>query len=862
MRVTTLVLARALVGAITLVLAPLASGACSGDEEAGDGPADLGAPDAGAPDMRAPLPPFCAPPAPPPEALAPPGAGLFIGGRTRAPAGDELPLGGFPVQAIAHPALPVVYVANTGYRRRSLQALAVDPAAPERLRLAQEVTRREAFYGLAISADGARLYASAGFGGRVERYAVDPADGTLTPDGELAIDGYPAGLALSPDGRTLWVARFRALEDNLVEVDAATLSVRGRATLPFEPYALAFHAARGEVWATGFRDRRVTSVAAATRAVAPAIDVGPNPCELEVLPDGRVAVSVSDGDAVVAVDPETRAVALRRALGEPRPGAEEAARRAVSASGLALDASAGRLWVTRALDNGVTALALPDLTPAGTVPTDWYPTDVAVTRGRAPALVVTNGKGLGTGPLLAYGFGAESGKEQMNGTATAVALGELDLAAQTAAFERGLARPGSVYPFDCDGAFPVPDSPGEPTPIEHVVLIVRENKTYDSVLGDLETGDGEPSLALYGEDVVPNLRALARRFTNHDNFYADIETSVQGHLWLVNGQVDDYIERTWFEDYRNRPGWGMDAVGPGRVDAGSFFVHLLRHGVRFRIFGEVVATPGEWDGEPVARSIDRGFPGIFYNLDIRDEEKARYVARRLLTVDFPPFVYVLLPNDHTNGLRPTALTPEAMINDNDYATGILVEEISKSPYWERTAIFITQDDTQIGADHVDYHRTVLVVASPWAKRAHVSSVHTSFPSLFATFERILGVPPMNRLDANAVPLYDAFTNVPDLAPFTAIPRTIPDRTNDGRRVASGPLPARVGLAGDAARGPDRDPTLGRRLWEARRASPYPGPPFTAPEAHAPLDDEEGDAHDAAMAEWARWAELHPDPTPW
>ena len=643
---------------------------------------------------------------------------------------------------------------------------------------------------------------------------------------------------------------------------------------PDTAYHLLHLPARGELYATAYRSTNLLVLDLATRAVVATIPVGGNPSEAVLAPDGRVLVSVADGESVLAIDPATRTVTTRAQVNEgdaaqrdedgttPLPGA--------SPTGLAIDAPRGRLYVARSADNAIGVLDLATLAPAGALPTGWYPTDVALA-GDGARLVVVNGKGFGSGPLLAYGLGDEGGKESMNGSVQIVALVGLDLAPATATVADSIARPGQVYPFDCAGTYPVPPVRGGPTPIEHVVLIVRENKTYDSVLGDLEEGDGDPSLTLYGEDVTPNLHALARRFANHDNFYADIETSVQGHLFLTHGFVNDYIERTWFEDYRYRPGFGRDAAEPqGVPDMGSFFEHLVAHGVPFAVFGEIVGAMGSAGGVPVTDFVDTRFPGIFYNTGIPDERKARYVARQLASGGLPRFVYVLLPNDHTGGSGPDDLSPESMINDNDYATGLLVEAISQLPEWERTAIFITQDDTQIGADHVDYHRTVLVVASPWARRG-TSRVNTSFASLFATFERILDLPPMNRIDANATPLYDSFTTTPNDAPYEAVPRTLPDRTNAGGTPASLPWPPRP----NASYGPDRDPDLGRRLWEARRGTPFPGRlaegrwPAAGRDDRADIDEDgdvedateeaaERDAHDAAWDAFLRYVDAHPE----
>jgi hypothetical protein len=288
-------------------------------------------------------------------------------------------------------------------------------------------------------------------------------------------------------------------------------------------------------------------------------------------------------------------------------------------------------------------------------------------------------------------------------------------------------------------------------------------------------------MAIYGDKITPNIHALAKQFASHDNFYDDSETSVQGHFWLTSCFCNDYMERTWFEDYRGHPGWGTDPIAKqARPSWLTFFTHLMKYNVDFTMYGEIVGALDSYNGTTVgAAHSDFQYPGGPYiNMDTKDEDKAKYVASKLVDDGkFPPFVYLVLPNDHTQALTAGKPTPESMIADNDYATGIVLDKISHSPYWKSTAVFIVEDDPQIGQDHVDYHRSILVVASPWAKHAYTSSVHMSYPSLFRTFELILGLPPMSRYDALATPLWDTFTLDSNDAPYTALPRNVPEAVN-------------------------------------------------------------------------------------
>jgi YVTN family beta-propeller protein len=740
------------------------------------------------------------------------GVTIMPGGRQLTPAGVEAPLGGFPVDVRVHPALPVAYVMNTGYAHRAVQV--VDTTTGKVL---QDIPRPETFYGMALSADAQRLYTAGGFADTVDVWNVG-SDGTLTAATQIAIpmassgNPYPAGIALSSDGTKLWVGEF--LGQQIDEVDLATSTITTSIALMTRAYSLLDVPSSNQLWASGFGDDKLTVIDLATHQILDTIAVGKNPNGLALSKDGsRVFVSVSDGDSVIAVDVGARSVVARQAVGDPGiSDASGAPLPASSPAGLALDPSGQRLYVARAADNAVSILDAATLAPQAAIPVGWYPTSVALAGTK---LVVLNGKGYGTGPFPRYGPGLDSGKARMNGSVSLVDLGSADLPSLTKQVVDDVARPSRLYPFDCPD-FPVPTKAGNKSPIQHIVLIVRENKTYDTLLGDLgdNSADGDPSLVLYGENITPNLHALARQFAHHDNFYNDSETSTQGHLWLTSSFVNDYMERTWLEDYRNHPGFSSDpALSRGEPQFGTFFTHLIAHNVDFTDYGEITGALGPG----VAAHVDVSFPGVYSNLNVKDQDKATYVATQLVDKELmKPFVYVLLPDDHTNGTGPNSLTPEAMINDNDYATGLLVDRISHSKWWDSTAIFLVEDDPQIGADHVEYHRSICVVMSPWVKHGYVSHVNTSFPSLFRTFELILGLPPMNRYDALAPALFDVFTKKPDSSTFTALSRTVPDTNNP---------PGAAGASYSALmdfRGLDRNPDLGAVLWWERKGAPPPG----------------------------------------
>lgn len=820
----------------------------------------------------------CHPDAPPPadpepcEAAAPPAealvrVGVYDGvvvlpdGRTLTPAGRRTELGGFPADvatAVTASGRRVALVTNAARNARTISVVDLDTGA-----LLSETARDDAFPGFAVS--GQRVFASGGNSDQVDVYDLTD-DGALTPVRSLAVGHYPSGLQLRADGGALYVALFG--EQAVLAVDPESGATLQRYDTDFDPYRLALAPDGQTLWATGFGDRRVAAIDLATAEVD-AVDVGGNPAGVVVDPDGLAWVAVSNEDAVVAIDPGTRAEVARIDLRDAGLTSDAGPLPGTSPSGLALAPDGRTLYVARAADNAVGVLDLASRTVTGNIPTDWYPTAVALTPDGL-TLAVSNGKGLGSGPNP-DGVGAS---DHMVGTLGVVDLQDGDPALWSAQVDDNLRAPSARMPFgDCVGTFPVPRAPGDATPIEHVILLVRENKTYDSLLGDLDLPDADrdPSLSQWPEYVTPNIHALATQFANHDNFYDNSESSVQGHLWLTSSFVSEYMERAWIEDYHGVSTFADDsATEVGRPVFGTFFTHLIHQGVDMRNYGEIVGALDSVDGVSVMSKTDLDYPGTFFNTSVPDEEKAAYAAEQLFERgDFPPFVYLLLPNDHGGGPYPD----EVMMADNDYGTGLFIDALARSPYWSNTVVFIVEDDPQSAVDHVDAHRSILLVVSPWARRGHTSHVLSSYPSVFRTIEQILGVPPMNRYDALATPLYDAFTSTPDSTPFTVVPRNF---DNAGNPTGPRPPPARRVVEPESARraaaarecldlsGPDRNPFL-LDIQYAERFGRLPDGSVlrdtTDCDELAELgeggEDGDDDAYDDAWARFAAYQRAHP-----
>ncbi|HXG12620.1 MAG TPA: alkaline phosphatase family protein [Gemmataceae bacterium] len=398
---------------------------------------------------------------------------------------------------------------------------------------------------------------------------------------------------------------------------------------------------------------------------------------------------------------------------------------------------------------------------------------------------------------------------------------------------------------------PVPRRHGEPSVFEHVIYIIKENRTYDQVFGDIKEGNGDPNLVMFGEEVTPNHHALARQFTLFDNFYCSGVLSADGHQWLNEAYVTDYLERAFGGFTRSYPYEGSDPLA--YASSGFLWDNALAHKKTFRNYGEFVRSSypkgTTWSDvyadyrngtrkvkievRPNVKSLEPythpGYPG--FPLITPDVYRARLFIEELKEYEkkgeFPNLVYVFLPCDHTNGTRPGFPTPRAMVADNDLALGQIVEAVSKSKFWPKTCIFVVEDDPQNGFDHVDAHRTVALVISPYTKRRYVDSTNYNQTGMVKTIELILGLPPMNQLDLSATAMRDCFQEQPDLTPYTALPNKIAlDEMNPPLEELKGAALhwAKKSLELSFAKEDEADEdTLNRILWHATRGydTPYP-----------------------------------------
>ena len=692
-------------------------------------------------------------------------------------------------------------------------------------------------------------------------YALDQANFRLliasTEDRRLlssvALGRYPFGLALSPDGKRVYAANVGMFEYSRIE--GVDLDNPERQGLLHPPFAFESKEAREGVEIEGYRvpglgdpnvpesfsvwevdvadpaNPRVTAKIKTGVLVGemvegiPAVG-GASPNSVAVA-DNRIFVSNGNNDTISVIDTEKDAViqTIRLTLDKRLKNL-----RGIIPFGLALSPDQKMLFVAEAGINAVAALDTRDGRVLGHIPAGWFPSKVAVGRdGRS--LLVSNAKGFGSGPNGGPHFTA--GPEGtyvgnlMKGTVSIMPIpGDGDLAKETAQVISNNFRfeKPSADEIGRRQGIPIPLYPGErKSPLQHIVFVVKENRTFDEVFGQVPGADGAASLARYGSDVafsnkdgsrkvekatvMPNHLALARRYAISDNFYCDSDVSADGHRWLAGVYPNEWVEVNVAESYGGGRDLKFGSPAPGALafvgasaaiypedynEAGSIWDHFARHSVDYFNFGLSIqfATPVEDDRRfkhtgtthvinyPTPAELAEHTSRLFatYNTSIPDQFRVDMFIKEYTErwagegKKFPSFVTVYLPNDHGAWERPEDGYPfrESYMADNDLALGRLVEFLSRSPYWKNMAIFVTEDDSQNGVDHVDAHRSLLMVISPWSKKGWVSHVHSSFGSIIKTAWHVLGLPYINQYDGGAADLADMFSDQPDSSPYHAL----------------------------------------------------------------------------------------------
>jgi YVTN family beta-propeller protein len=726
------------------------------------------------------------------------GTGVLPSGYAVTPAGEQTRLGDLPLGAAASPDAHWLVVSNDGEGTQSLQV--IDTATGT---VTQTVAYRKpeaVFTGLAFSGDGHRLYASGAGNNKIRTF--DVANGTLTETAPLVLpststDGkplnpFPAGLSVTGDGRVLAADR---LADAVTALDPRT-GASHTVGIGHAPGAVVVSRDGNRAWVAeqGADTVRVLDVSSGRLAAVGDVHVGTHPAALLLDKSGsRLFVADADSDQVNVVDTAVSIVKETIALA-PYPGAQVGA----NPVGLALADDGKTLYVANSGDNDIAVIDTDRLAVRGLIPTGWYPSTVTVI---GPKLFVTNAKGAGAGPNGGPGHpdptrpGDPSAPDQYAGsmiTGTLSIISSFDQAqldkwtgqvhANDGFDARGEVRTAGQSPV-------VPQHPGQSSPIKHIIYVVKENRTFDQEFGSLGKGNGDPSMNLFGDESVPNARELQRRFVTLDNFYADAEVSAQGWMWAVAANSNPYTESGWPANYsdRNHPypsENGDPAIAPNADPADAYiWDRLAKAAVSFRNYGFYVGLNATADSHAADPVLDantdhayRGFnlkcpdsPNTFAPLDNcgspRISEWQREFAGYVDSGTLPTVEFVRLPNDHTAATKPGYPTPQSYALDNDMALGTLVDTVSHSKFWPDTAIFVTEDDAQDGPDHVDAHRTVSQVISPYTQTGSVDSTLYSTASMLRTIELLVGLTPLTQFDAFAFPMANAFTVNPNTAPY-------------------------------------------------------------------------------------------------
>ena len=741
----------------------------------------------------------------------PDGSTLLPSGWRIRPAGRVVPIGTLPLNLVTLSDGSVI-VTNDGYGENSL--MRIDPV---QARVVWRVTLPAAWLGLARTGRDWRdtVWASGGATNRVYRFAWQGGATWIRDSVALADSGaklYTAGLVLLQ--RQGLVAVVGNLSDSVYFIDAATLERRGAVAVGHRPYTAVANGSTLYVSNWGDSTLSVIDLSVSPPVSRSAVFVGPHPSAL-ALRGSELLVALAGANGVARVDLAKGQVReqLTVALAPHAPPGSDP-------NALALSPDGRTLYVAMAGSNAVAVVRLgaTGMRVAGLIPAGWYPTGVA-TSGDGRTLYVANGKGNGSG---ANADGTYIGN---------VITGSLSIipVPDSAGLRRYTSQVYALSPFSNARLGPTVRPSDRPPELKHVVYIIRENRTYDQVLGDVARGNGDARLAIFDNAVTPNAHAIAARWVLFDNFYVNGEVSADGHEWTDRGYASDYNEKTWPQIYSNRREWdltsGKDVANPG----GTYLWDAAQRNRLWVVnFGEMTESDDDSTRTRTGRTNIPGlrditaanYPGFV--LAIPDTTRARLFADSVTSWDrqerFPDLVILWLPRDHTLGRQASRPTPRAMVADNDLALGLIVERLSQSPAWASLAVFVLEDDAQNGPDHVDAHRSVLLVASPYARRDAVDSTFYTTASVLRTIEGILGLPPLSQYDAGATPLWNAFTRRPDSTPFVHLPSTWPLHELNPSAFRSR-IPAR-----DLAEADEADEMeLNREIWESVHPGSIPPP---------------------------------------
>lgn len=706
------------------------------------------------------------------------------------PLGSRISLGDFPIHMLVHPSGKYAVVANAGQSDQSL--MVVDLKLE---RVVDSMPVKMTFYGMTFNKLGTELYSSGGNMNYVGHYRFDR--GKLKWIDSIGIKEAwpekvsPTGMVMGEQDRTLF---FASKEDsNLYQVNVLTGAVMGKWHLPSEGYCVVKDNL-GRIYVSFWGDESVGVFDTKTLKWIAKIHVGDNPNEMILdKKQQRLFVACADDNSVHIVNTST--LAVEEVL---NVGIYQTKLTGSGTNSLALMQGGKKLLIANADNN---ALAVFDVSKRGVssglgfLPTGWYPTQLRVVKDK---VWVCNGKGFSTqanpqGPnpierktQTEYQKG-HKGKEKVQyigalfrGGMSVFSISEITDAKKLASHTKQVYS-NSPYRLDAENEtgiptnHPIPSKLGDTSPIKHVFYIIKENRTYDQVLSDVEGGDGDTSLLLFGATITPNQHKICNEFVLLDHFFVEAEVSADGHNWSTAAYANDYTEKTWPTSYGGR---GGEYVYEGQASVahpqkGFIWDHAALAGKSYRTYGEFADNY-----KPNIKALQGHYCQSYTSWDENIRDTTRFGQWKhdfdsLLNIGQVPQLNTLrFINDHTEGVRRNRPTPFAHVADNDLAVGMFVDYLSKSKIWAKSVVFILEDDAQNGPDHVDAHRSTAYVAGGLVKQGFIDHTHYSTSSMLRTMELILGMSPMSQYDASAEPMWRCFQDSMIHPPFDAVPALV------------------------------------------------------------------------------------------
>jgi DNA-binding beta-propeller fold protein YncE len=715
---------------------------------------------------------------------------LLPTGWSLTPAGTSRELGDLPLNITISPDKKYLAVTNNGQSKTSIQLLSAKDG-----RLYHQIEVPAAWLGIGFTADSRSLYVSGGNTNKIWKYSIKQKQLIIADSIVLGKPWptriSPTGLCLDDQQQLLYVVSKE--NHSLYVVDTRTHKVIQRDSLGKELYTCALSPDKKELYISHWGGNELLVWNTQTRKISNRIQVGDNPNDIAIRKDGLYAfVACADDNSVSVIDLRQKKV-VETLVSSLYPDAPTGS----TSNSVALSPNDKTLYIANADNNclAVFNVSNPGKSESlGFIPTGWYPTCV---RTLGKNLYVANGKGFssfpnpnGPNPIGKVNYQKGQVEEQyigglMKGTLSIIpnpGPGKLKTYSrqvyQNTPYTKEREKLAEGEPGN-----PIPQRVGATSPIKYVFYIIKENRTYDQVLGDMPEGNGDSSLCLFPETITPNHHSLAREFVLLDNFYVSAEVSADGHNWSTAAYANDFTEKTWVTSYGGR---GGDYVYEGQNKTawpkeGFIWDYCRRAGMSYRTYGEFAD-----DFKPNIPALEGHFCPYYTSWDtnVKDTTRVSQWKREfdsLVVQNAVPRLNTLrLINDHTEGLRKGAPTPFAQVADNDLAFGLFIEHLSQSPIWKESAVFVLEDDAQNGADHVDAHRSIAFVISPYTKRHYKDHTLYSTNSMLRTMELILGLPPMSQHDAAATPMWRCFTQNLDLTPYKA---KIPSINLDDRNAA-------------------------------------------------------------------------------